>query len=380
MRILLETSESKERPGLPSWVPDWNMPLRYGIRAINPEYTLFTASGSSSAEFTFSNEANSISVQGTFVDRITSTAKNHISLIEDSNEFTGIQPRPRSSTERQRIVHIEACREWIEIAYGLATYPYGETPKESFFRTLVPSRRINSLVEEAALDLFNAWLGCFDAGISTMISPALEHLPSNGLQHTEQTLRFRHSENQSIERSSAQIEPDYNAMSTRLEQNEKAITFDSLLLHLCKETRLFITSDGHLGKGLKAIQEGDLVALIAGVHWPLIIRKEGHLYRSKGPAYIHGIMYGEKWPDDKKVLINIVLSWEARPKVRKKCHGLAVDKTMREATVKRVRKGWGKGERKLRRGREKRRGVMCSAGVEWALTPHPSTHDPVVAI
>jgi hypothetical protein len=309
LRILLETSESKERPGLPSWVPDWNMPLRFGIRAMNSEYSIFTASGSSSAEFTFPSEVNSISVQGTFVDRITCAAKKHMALIQDLNEFTEVQPEPRSSTEWQRTVHIEACREWIEIASGLATYPYGETAKESFFRTLVPRRRINSLVEDAALDGFNAWLGCFDPGTSTMVPPALEHLPSNGLQHAEQTLRFaRHSENQSMERSSARVEPDYNAMSTRLEQDEKTITFDSLLLHLCKETRLFTTSDGYLGKGLKAIQEGDLVALIAGVHWPLIIRKEGDLYRSKGPAYIHGIMYGEKWPDNKKALIDIVLS------------------------------------------------------------------------
>jgi len=99
LRILLETSESKERPGLFSWVPDWNMPLRYGIRAMNSEYSIFTASGSSSAEFTFLNEVNSISVQGTFVDRITCTAKKHIALIQDLNEFTEVQPEPRSSTE-----------------------------------------------------------------------------------------------------------------------------------------------------------------------------------------------------------------------------------------------------------------------------------------
>lgn len=284
LRILLESSESKERPGLPSWVPDWNMPLRYGIRALNSEYSIFTASGSSSAEFTFPNEVNSISVRGTFIDRITCTAKKHIALLQDLTESTEVQPEPRSSTVWQRIVHIEACREWIEVAYSLATYPYGETAKESLFRTLVPRRKINPLVEEAALDGFNAWFGCFDPGISTAVH------------------------NQSMERSSAQAEPDYNALSTRLEQNEKAITFESLLLHLCKETRLFTTSDGHLGKGLKAIQEGDLVALIAGVHWPLIIRKEGDLYRSKGPAYIHGIMNGEKWPDNKKNLIDIVLS------------------------------------------------------------------------
>jgi hypothetical protein len=185
LRILLETSESKERPGLPSWVPDWNMPLRHGIRAMNSEYSIFTASGSSSAAFTFLNETNSISVQGILVGRITCTTKKYIALIQDLNEFTEAQPRARSSTEWQRIVHVEACREWIEVAYDLATYPYGEAAEESLFRTLVPRRRINSSVEEAALDGFNAWLGCLDTGISTMVPPALENLPSNGLQHAE---------------------------------------------------------------------------------------------------------------------------------------------------------------------------------------------------
>jgi hypothetical protein len=50
------------------------------------------------------------------------------------------------------------------------------------------------------------------------------------------------------------------------------------------------------------------VVLIAGVDMPLIIRKEGNLYLLKGPAYVHGIMNGEKWPTDKNNLIDIVLS------------------------------------------------------------------------
>jgi hypothetical protein len=47
---------------------------------------------------------------------------------------------------------------------------------------------------------------------------------------------------------------------------------------------------GMLGKGLKDFQEGDVVALIAGVNMPMIIWKKGSSYRSKGLAYIYRIM------------------------------------------------------------------------------------------
>jgi hypothetical protein len=65
---------------------------------------------------------------------------------------------------------------------------------------------------------------------------------------------------------------------------------------------------GFLGKGPKDIQEGDLVALIAGVNIPMIIWKKGSSYRSKGLAYIYSMMYGEMWPEEEKDLIDIILS------------------------------------------------------------------------
>ena len=65
---------------------------------------------------------------------------------------------------------------------------------------------------------------------------------------------------------------------------------------------------GFLGKELKDIQEGDLVALIAAVNMPMIIWKKGSSYRSKGLAYIYSMMYGEMWPEGEKDLIDIILS------------------------------------------------------------------------
>jgi hypothetical protein len=49
------------------------------------------------------------------------------------------------------------------------------------------------------------------------------------------------------------------------------------------------------------------VALIAGVDMPMILRSDGDSYRSMGPAYIDGMMYGETWAKDEGDLIDIVL-------------------------------------------------------------------------
>jgi hypothetical protein len=55
-----------------------------------------------------------------------------------------------------------------------------------------------------------------------------------------------------------------------------------------------------MGKGLLAIQKNDLVVLIAGLDIPMIVREVGDIgnnHRLMGLAYVHGMMYGERWPD-----------------------------------------------------------------------------------
>jgi len=69
----------------------------------------------------------------------------------------------------------------------------------------------------------------------------------------------------------------------------------------------FTTSAGYMGSGFHAIQEGDTVALFAGARHPMIIRRVGEYHRLVGPAYIHGIMYGEAWPKDERSLSKFTL-------------------------------------------------------------------------
>ncbi|KAM3066361.1 hypothetical protein ACMFMF_010323 [Clarireedia jacksonii] len=59
------------------------------------------------------------------------------------------------------------------------------------------------------------------------------------------------------------------------------------------------TNEGCLGTGPTTVQEDDVVALIPGIRTPLILRAsslEGR-YRVVGPAFVHGVMEGQKWDE-----------------------------------------------------------------------------------
>lgn len=72
--------------------------------------------------------------------------------------------------------------------------------------------------------------------------------------------------------------------------------------HVCNGRRLFMTNDGHIGIGPRAMEPGDEVVVLFGGITPFIVRSiwqrrkesEGHgSYRFVGESYVHGFMKGE---------------------------------------------------------------------------------------
>jgi hypothetical protein len=266
----------------------------------------YAASKASTAKFAFLDENQSISVRGRFVDRITRSAKKYLAAEMDLEEFPEFQPTFKSEISRLAIATLETYREWIDIAHSLTTYPYGQTAKESIVRTLLRDDSIALPLK--LIDSFDAYFRTFLPVPSNQVltklqssSPAVRLRTERDFDHTGQ------KESDTMEEFLEEGILDYDAIWTRMNCDEKMMEFEIQCFHRCKRTRFFITSGGYMGRGLKAVQEGDLVALIAGVDMPMIIRKEGDLYRLKGPAYVHGIMRGEKWPEDEKDLVDIVL-------------------------------------------------------------------------
>lgn len=47
---------------------------------------------------------------------------------------------------------------------------------------------------------------------------------------------------------------------------------------------------------------GDRIVILNGSNVPLVLRPVEDHYKLIGPCYVHGIMYGEAWPEDEETL------------------------------------------------------------------------------
>ncbi|KAI0134229.1 heterokaryon incompatibility protein-domain-containing protein [Xylariales sp. AK1849] len=62
---------------------------------------------------------------------------------------------------------------------------------------------------------------------------------------------------------------------------------------------LFLLDAGYLGAAFHTCQEGDELALLAGLDSPVLLRRQsGNQFRVVVPAYCHGVMDGERWNED----------------------------------------------------------------------------------
>ena len=73
--------------------------------------------------------------------------------------------------------------------------------------------------------------------------------------------------------------------------------------HLCtvrslEDNAVFFCSGGYFGMGSPLVQEGDKLILVAGLQFPIVIRKVEDCWRFVGPAYVHGVTVKEFWPKD----------------------------------------------------------------------------------
>lgn len=56
--------------------------------------------------------------------------------------------------------------------------------------------------------------------------------------------------------------------------------------------RLFGTSE-HIGLGPAMMDKGDILAVVGGCRWPIVLRPRGDVYQFLGITYVYGIMFGE---------------------------------------------------------------------------------------
>jgi hypothetical protein len=69
----------------------------------------------------------------------------------------------------------------------------------------------------------------------------------------------------------------------------------------------FVLDSGYFGTAIYFCQVNDEIFLICGSNCPLILRPKGHQYQFVAPAYLHGVMNSEAWPEDESALQEIEL-------------------------------------------------------------------------
>jgi hypothetical protein len=260
-----------------------------------------------------------MSVHGVIIDTITCCTALAIEMPGGIEDFRKSFATKILSTETIRRLYLGTRKEfqqWIVLAnnlykHGYDRYPNGLTVNQALCRMLLLDNDQDDDVIELQENIEGDNSGAYSHfGFE-------EWLLANSLGVADDFVRDIHT---SLQRRFPGKLPTLEDFATASDTDVDDMGLEILMLSpearfilagiivLSFRTKFFTTSAQYIGKALRSAQEGDVVMLISGVDLPMIARKAGETYRLVSPAYVYGIMNGQKWPDSEEDLIDIVLS------------------------------------------------------------------------
>jgi hypothetical protein len=288
---------------LPSWVPDWsdhwktegNYPISFA--------PLYQAS-QSKAFYSFDPNCQTLTVLGKIVDTISFVGKG-IQVFEENRGPWG----PALDQVGDRSLELwTTFQEWaghVEKRARDNTTPYGGSELDviAFYFTVTQDvplkpgqvRRSKNDVttnedQQKDVTAFGCWYDYLVRGEKKLERELLER----GMVPEQITAEFL---------------TDFNMVcALRFDGEDLAGKFQDTVWGLNRGKTFFMSKEGWMGIAEGGIQEGDVVALIAGLEMPLILSPVGGHFRVTAHAYVHDIMDGEAWPKslDEMRLFNIV--------------------------------------------------------------------------
>lgn len=300
--ILFQAPSDKRQPGLASWAPDWSDP---GWEESDMRTALtrgrFCAAGPSDPVWDFSNDHLYLNLSGRVIDTIIYRT-DKLDMRCTDPRITMDRPHRNEDgswviTDAVRDVHacFQIMRTWVEVSTWYSEYPTGETVKGALKRTILYddpdlAGRQNSEAE------FNAWY-------NAMVTSDIEHMTkilelqgmSADLLQSEEFLR----------KCMADIPAEVRTLMVISNRLVSGYHWTAILYSKLK--CLFTTEYGYFGTAPDLVKPGDRVAVIAGLCMPMILRSVGTGYELVTHAYVHGVMYGDVWPEDTSSLERITL-------------------------------------------------------------------------
>ncbi|KAL2060295.1 hypothetical protein VTL71DRAFT_9690 [Oculimacula yallundae] len=346
---------------LPSWVLDWSVDDYNVLYPSISKADNFNASNDSLVSFSFACRHDLtkvpilLSVKGVIIDTIRWCGPEACS--QETQNFDAETLPVDIVRPRKEVTIIESIEAGLAQASKLSPYPTGETILQAYSRTLIldvyrsPDAQLvhpgfdagkglshlihsyrlgyrlgsthsdeeiiegSEITSKAFREEFWEELGLDSAApVETDMSETVELILDKGVN--ARAFEGSASANRPTilgqEDAELTITDAAQFVQISLERSANALKFQYFASSCVIETAFFTTEKGYMGKGLRSIRAGDQIVLVQGLSRPLIVRCTGlageHVrYRTLGPAYVHGIMEGEMWPEDERVLVDIVI-------------------------------------------------------------------------
>jgi len=300
LEILYQVPSSRKIDNLPSWVPDFN---EHNGHYPYWKVEQFSSSRKSTAKFEFKDKQK-LSVLGKCVGSIISRSETVIGWTEaeefefthnmdvDAGFLTIFEP------------YVKAYREWCELAGTLESYPTGQSVLGALCHTLVHDEPQRKEAGDQKWDIksfargFSNWHSAVSAGMFeySMTLDFLSGVVEGKYLPNKKSLDKFFSADDRKNLDAVKDTLIYKIQAW-LHAHEPTRTYDYVVQTRMRTSRLVITSEGYMGTTPPMAKVGDRIVLVAGLSLPMIVRREGEGDRLIGPAYIHGIMDGERWPE-----------------------------------------------------------------------------------
>ncbi|KAK5175799.1 uncharacterized protein LTR77_000939 [Saxophila tyrrhenica] len=236
----LETPEERE---LPSWVPRWHRAWNRELDARRLSY-FFRADGGMAMELLPSNGPNELVLKG----RVVST------VMEATNKL--------SYEAWRSVAAMQAFLSSVEQSTSRAQHSIkGSQDTSAVALALIADRNSEGKPAQAA----------DAAGYSSFA----RYIQAGRMPPTLQDLRA------AVKNAAADLDAD------------NAAHFHQAMLRACTNRKFFLSTAGAIGLGPQDMRAGDLICVLYGCLWPVVLRTLGDNYEVVGVCYMHGNMYGE---------------------------------------------------------------------------------------
>ncbi|KAH0530180.1 hypothetical protein TsFJ059_004840 [Trichoderma semiorbis] len=290
MEFLYHVPSEHRRAGLPSWTVDWgDAAWTAADQRVTVTKKPFTASGKSSPSLQFSENTLRIQIQGSIVDRVRqvgqpmSVKSRQHSAINERLVWDGLRMEANNGwnlDDTAEDIHaaFEVFASWLDLASSARSQSSGKDAGNSRYALCETLLEYHSF-EETEQEIVN---------LKSSFWPWLEAIKA----YSSTTMLQKSTP----PRSSTALQSFFT-----LTKGEGS-RFQLKIMTTCQRKRFITTENREIGLVPDIVQAGDIVALISGLHMPVIFRPvDQGRYLYVCHAYIHGLMDGEKWDKSAKV-------------------------------------------------------------------------------